>query len=81
LLSCETHSAVKRSGPFLTARARFDSHCVRDLFYRIAKTYLFLFDEAGETNAIGLPLGFTFCWFFFSLVLIVSLIWSAVCGV
>jgi hypothetical protein len=57
------HPTVKRCRPFLAAGARLNAHGVGDPFDDIAKTYLFLFDKAGETNTMRLPFHATY-WFF-----------------
>jgi hypothetical protein len=62
-LSRKTRPTVKRGCPFFTAGARLYTHCVGDILYHIAQTYLFFYDEAGQTNAMRLALSFT-CWFF-----------------
>jgi hypothetical protein len=61
-LSREAHPTVKRCRPFLAAGARLNAHHVGDSFYDIAKTYLFLFDKAGESNTMRLPFSFI-CFF------------------
>jgi hypothetical protein len=57
-LSREMHPSVERGRAFFTTGARFDSHRVRDSFDDVAETYLFLFNETGETNAMRLTFNF-----------------------
>ena len=53
-------SAVAR---FSQPAQGFNTRCVGDLLYHIAKTYFLFFDKTRETNAMRLAFSFT-CWFF-----------------
>ena len=59
------HPAVERGRPFFTASTRFDSHRVRDFLNHIAETYLVIFDETGEANAMRLAFCATYLFFLF----------------
>jgi hypothetical protein len=65
LLSREMHPAVERGCPLFAAGTGFDSHRVRDFLNHIAQTYLLIFDEPGEANAMRLVLDFAYRYFLF----------------
>ena len=59
------HPSVERGCPFFAAGARLYTHRVRDFLNYIAETYLLIFDETGEANAMRLAFCATYLFFLF----------------